>query len=258
MPNYARSHLRPRPESVFAENAGVRRSVQALLDLVDTQDPAWPAIAAVLQEFVAAGVTMEPAMIAAAVKVGKGRWAAQQPRTDSKPLPPSLTGSIVYYARRRDMIKIGTTARPRDRFRDLVPDEILAIEPGGHELEGTRHDQFAHLRGQGEYFREAPDLHEHIRCLQFLWGEPDPAWRTSATLSVPREAWRLPLATSTAALTAAQAEVELGIPQSTIRNWRRHGRILPAGHDERRRMLFYAEHLTLLRDSPRSRMSGVA
>ena len=245
------------PEGVVKAgvNTGVRRSVAAMLDLFDTTDPAWPGIAAVLQEFTGAGIEITPETAIMAVKLGKSRWGRKGQPTVQGTLLAAAPGAIVYYIRRGRLIKIGTTRDPVQRFADLMPDEILAIEPGGAGLEHARHHQFAHLHsGLGkEHFRDEPDLLGHIRSVRALYGDPDPSWPTTAT--APREHWRLPLATSIDLLTAHQAEAQLGIKRATIRSWKRKGRLTPGGVGEHRDDLFYREHLIRLRDSTRERLA---
>ncbi len=248
-------HLTPREAAVTA-SSGLKPSVQAILDLIDTADPTWPAVAAVLSEFAAAGIDLDAAAVTMALKLGKQRWALAAPDVDAEPPPPAFAGSIVYYVRRGNLIKIGTTTSPRSRFGDLLPDEILAVEPGGRPEEIRRHKQFRHIRCRGEYFRYTPELRDHIAAIRASGGEPNPAWPTAAGLGELRgEAWHLPPASSPEKMTAAQAAAKLGIKETRIRGWRARGRLLPAGRDDQRRFLFYVEHLMLLRDSPRTRMS---
>lgn len=83
---------------------------------------------------------------------------------------------IVYYILRGSLIKIGTTTRPRQRFDALMPDAVLATEPGGQELERARHTQFGPLREQGigrEHFRPGAPLISLILELREAHGVPD-------------------------------------------------------------------------------------
>src|ERR1019366_3924904 len=86
---------------------------------------------------------------------------------------------LVYYARRGDLIKIGTTRRIRARLASVVVDELLAVEPGSHDLESERHQQFAEHRlsrkrgtgrgrGQGptDWFRPGAELMAFIDVLR--------------------------------------------------------------------------------------------
>jgi hypothetical protein len=80
--------------------------------------------------------------------------------------------SVVYYIRIGDVIKIGTTKNMKARMSQLIPDEILATEPGSGELENMRHKQFRHLRVRGERFRPEDDLLSHIRMILEHYGPP--------------------------------------------------------------------------------------
>jgi hypothetical protein len=71
-----------------------------------------------------------------------------------------------------DVIKIGTTTNLKRRLVFLLPDEILAIEPGDRELERKRHKQFIHLRVRGERFRPGQDLLDHIAAVVEANGPP--------------------------------------------------------------------------------------
>lgn len=180
-----------------------------------------------------------------AVKVGRQRWAESvriAPKARVKTPPPA--GAIVYYVRRGDLIKIGTTTSPAQRFLDLVPDEILAVEPGGYPLENHRHLQFGHLREGGEYFQSAPELLEHIRHVRDLHGEPDPAWRT--TRSRGNRLPALPLATSTETVTATEAAARFGVKEGTLRQWVHRNKLPIVGRDGHNRHIFYAEHVEYL------------
>jgi hypothetical protein len=80
--------------------------------------------------------------------------------------------SVVYYVRIGDLIKIGTTVNMKARMGALVPDEILATEPGDQNLEAMRHKQFAGLRVKGERFRDVPELRNHIAMIRDHFGPP--------------------------------------------------------------------------------------
>jgi hypothetical protein len=88
---------------------------------------------------------------------------------------------VVYYARRGDRIKIGTSASPRQRMSALAMDDVLAFERGGRTLEQRRHAQFAALRlGTGEWFAAGEELLDHIDVLH---GGIDPWDRHARWLS---------------------------------------------------------------------------
>lgn len=83
---------------------------------------------------------------------------------------------IVYYILRGELIKIGTTTRPIKRFATLMPDAVLATEPGDVELEKIRHGQFEDMRNPkvgNEYFHPEPPLLAHIRALREEHGTPN-------------------------------------------------------------------------------------
>lgn len=86
---------------------------------------------------------------------------------------------VVYYVRRGNLIKIGTTRAFTARMRSLMPDEILAIEPGSYSLENRRHQQFAeHRYGRdqrgtnSEYFHQNEQLLLHIKAVRERHGVP--------------------------------------------------------------------------------------
>lgn len=80
--------------------------------------------------------------------------------------------SVVYYVRVGDLIKIGVTTNMKARMPQLMPDEILATEPGGPEIERERQAQFAHLKVRGERFKSEADLLDHIAKIREAHGEP--------------------------------------------------------------------------------------
>lgn len=75
--------------------------------------------------------------------------------------------SVVYYIARGDLIKIGFTTNMAQRMASLMPDAILATEPGDRTLEKRRHKQFKHLRAPlgNEYFSVHPDLLTHVETV---------------------------------------------------------------------------------------------
>jgi len=94
-----------------------------------------------------------------------------------------VSDSVVYYIRRGDHIKIGRTVDFRSRMGKLRPDEVLAVEPGGHEVETARHRQFRehHIAGHPEgieWFHRGDDLLAHIAELAATRDVPElPRWR---------------------------------------------------------------------------------
>lgn len=86
--------------------------------------------------------------------------------------------SLVYYCHRagQSFIKIGVSQNVDGRMRALStmlrPVHLLAVEPGGYYREGKRHAQFAHLRDANEWFRDSPELRDHIADVIAVQGAP--------------------------------------------------------------------------------------
>jgi len=85
--------------------------------------------------------------------------------------------AVVYYARLDPQrIKIGFTSRLETRMRDMrVPlRNVLAIEPGGRELEKQRHEQFRSCRiaRNLEEFHPVPELMGWIEQVRDQHGLP--------------------------------------------------------------------------------------
>jgi hypothetical protein len=82
--------------------------------------------------------------------------------------------SFVYYLRIYDSVKIGHTVNVRRRVGELRVDMagLLAVEPGGADLERERHLQFAqHRLGRRENFVPVPALMAHIAALREAHGD---------------------------------------------------------------------------------------
>lgn len=155
-------------------------------------DPAFPHFTFIVSDWAAAGIEMTDELMAAVAKLAQLRLQRQRQRdaadaqerermaaAAAAPAPaPGAFGDdpngVVYYIRRRQYVKIGTTTQLQARMRDLMPDEILAIEPGSYKLEGQLHIRFAHLRlsPRHEYFRLADDLKQHIAKVVAEVGAP--------------------------------------------------------------------------------------
>jgi hypothetical protein len=78
----------------------------------------------------------------------------------------------VYYIHSPDtgLLKIGHAQNPPSRLVKMQVDSptrlvMLAIEPGGNAVERERHQQFAHLRTRGEWFRFEPELKALVESL---------------------------------------------------------------------------------------------
>jgi hypothetical protein len=82
-------------------------------------------------------------------------------------------GPVVYYVRRRGLVKIGWSSELRERLRKLhvKPADLLAVQCGERADEADMHRRFEHLRvvGDGlgvEHYRLAADLLDHVNELR--------------------------------------------------------------------------------------------
>jgi len=95
--------------------------------------------------------------------------------TATKPRPHRSSEGVVYYVRIRDYVKIGVTANLSHRMLNLRAgsDQILAVEPGGRDLERQRHHEFAdERRGRREDFELSDRLKQHIAITRMTHGDP--------------------------------------------------------------------------------------
>lgn len=243
------------PQEIRDGSTGLRPSHEQLLQLIDADNPVWPAAAAILREMADAGVEVNEQTYGIAVKLATHRAAIIESRRQHDrrityvSVPLTAMGSIVYYIRRGDLIKIGTTADPARRFAALLPEEILAFEPGGRDEETFRHRQFDHLRGRGENFRQAPELMHHIKSMRKMHGAPDPAWSTVANHRKAQKSAAAPDPADGDVLPASEICARLGVKDGTLRSWVRHGRIKVAGRNDRGIQVFPVDRATALRDS---------
>ncbi|NUL03585.1 GIY-YIG nuclease family protein [Streptomyces lunaelactis] len=153
-----------------------------LADLINPADPALGHIAQELARFTEAGVELTEELVTAAIKLGRAahtRWRSADGsgfKAAAVPLQSSHD-PVTYYVRRGATVKIGTTTNIRERMVALLPEEVLAIEPGGQPVEFQRHRQFSALRvdGQREWFHAGPALQEHVQRVREQYGVPDPA-----------------------------------------------------------------------------------
>lgn len=158
-------------------------------------DPALLPFMSVMREWRAAGIEMTEDLMVAAVKLAHARLEADRRKEAAiraarereaathavlDALKPGTygdaPGGVVYYIRRGEYVKIGTTTNLRNRMRDLMPDEILAVEPGSYDLESTLHATFAEIRlsPSMEYFRLTEELRRHIDAVVAKHGPPPP------------------------------------------------------------------------------------
>lgn len=104
-------------------------------------------------------------------------------RPDMPPAPPRRVDPVptkkvdvrpVYFihAPRSGLIKIGVSANPQARLRELERNAVgedglilLATEPGGLKRERELHEKFNDERSRGEWFTESPRLLSYIGAL---------------------------------------------------------------------------------------------
>ncbi|MCP9209296.1 GIY-YIG nuclease family protein [Streptomyces cucumeris] len=151
-----------------------------LADLIDPNDPALQHISQALTNFRAADVSLTEEIVKAAIKLGRAehaRWSAADGNGfKAAPLPrQGAHAPVVYYVRRGTMVKIGTTTNLHERMRAILPEEILATEPGGQKTEFARHRQFSALRvdGQREWFHAGAALQDHVQRVRAQHGAPE-------------------------------------------------------------------------------------
>ncbi|NWF25256.1 hypothetical protein HW130_03085 [Streptomyces sp. PKU-EA00015] len=245
------------PQSIKDRATGPRRSIALLIHQVDTKDPAFPFVAKALQDMAAAGVELDATAIGIAAKLGR---KAHEEETRKRHAKPERL-SIVYYVRRGDLVKIGTTSNPVARFISLMPDEIMAHEPGGHDLEMTRHRQFAadRVAKKGEYFRQSQRLLAHIAAVRELHGAPDISWSSVASLGTGYRRTKMPVElpepTTGELATATEGAKLLGINKSTVQGWVHRKLITPAGRNDKGRPVYFVEHMRFLIDRNREWMN---
>lgn len=229
---------------------GPRPSMQPIRDAIDPNDPAFVYMIAELQQVRREGGALNDQSITRAAETGRARLAEEQ-RLNSIPK------SIVYYIRRSHLIKIGTTTSPKKRFLTLLPDEILAWEPGGYAEEASRHAQFDHLRIRRvtEYFRPAVDLTEHIDQVRSVHGAPHPTWPTLENLEGrPGRSSLLPPVPQSAELVSLLVGAKmLGIRSNTARVWVHRGKLEPLLEDFDGKPLYLLDDIAAL-----ARLGGCA
>ncbi|MCI3277634.1 GIY-YIG nuclease family protein [Streptomyces cylindrosporus] len=207
-------------------------------------------IAAVLREVQDRGEELDAETVARAVEMGRRQWEEQQakPSVPVEKIAPHFE-SIVYYVLRGPLVKIGTTVRPARRFAALMPDAILAVEPGDKRRERQRHAEFRPLRvGTSEYFQRSQELDAHIERVRAEFGAPNPSWPTTQDLGRPRPDFHPapPPAVSADTATVREAARVLGVAANTISGWVYRQLLSPVGKNEQGRPLYLLDEMRFL------------
>ncbi|MFG3476458.1 GIY-YIG nuclease family protein [Streptomyces sp. NPDC047980] len=177
------------PDSVKSRGGWV--GVPGARHIPASGDPVFPHFTEIVADWTQAGIEMTDELMAAALKLAtsqvqrakerraiEARNEERRAKVVANPPPPGTygdaPGGVVYYVRRDQYVKIGTTVRLQERMRNLMPDQVLAIEPGSYTLERQLHTRFAHLRVSQsyEYFRMGADLRAHIALVVEKVGPP--------------------------------------------------------------------------------------
>lgn len=188
---YAKVHAASPMHSTAMEGNVGWQGIPGARHIPPAADPAFRFFFDIVAEWRLAGVEFTEELTATALQVARHKAEkAAQARADrevrearvaelaASPPPPGTfgdaEGGVVYYARRGSYVKIGTTTKLRDRMQNLMPDEVLAVEPGSYTLEGQLHRAFADLRlnSSCEYFRLTDKLREHIATVLERCGPP--------------------------------------------------------------------------------------
>ncbi|MCX4596109.1 GIY-YIG nuclease family protein [Streptomyces sp. NBC_01549] len=218
------------------------------MDAVDQDEPAFVLIAAELQRIRRTGGDLDAETINQAIADGRRKYA-QHLQDEEDRRPGRIPSSIVYYARRGKLVKIGYTSKPHKRFGGFLPDEILAWEPGGRAEEAERHQQFRALRlsNAAEYFRRDDALEAHIASVREEHGAPNPTWPTLQNLSRRPSRARLPeLPVTTHLVTLEAGTRQLGIRLGTARVWVHRKKLHHVLHDENGIQLYFLSDLKSL------------
>jgi hypothetical protein len=152
-------------------------------DKVAPGDPARSYILIALRRMELSGVEIDDKAVEIATKLGRRSYEEGQEEREGRDeqlrarVLAVRDGWKVYYVRCGNLIKIGYTANLAQRFTTIRPNEVLALEPGGQEVETQRHRQFAQLRASGEYFHPGPALQTHIAGVRNAYGPP--VWTSS-------------------------------------------------------------------------------
>lgn len=125
----------------------------------------------------------DPEVIRRALVAGLREHASRP----AEPMPdPRRHEPAVYYMQTGNPVKIGTSSNVLSRIEALRPERLLALEPGGYDLEAERHRQFAASRSHGEWFRLTDELASHVEAVrqrfEVITGTTVDAWLAERSL----------------------------------------------------------------------------
>jgi hypothetical protein len=148
------------PEDAFEDNP-VEPVYESLIPGMSREDPAYPhAVRALLRLAEAGFDAKDPELARRAADVGREQLVAVPAVVPVKRI--RKWSGWVYYMRIGNRCKIGYTTNLTRRMLVVVPEEVLAIEPGTLETEVQRHDEFSQLRTHAEWFRLEGPLVAHV------------------------------------------------------------------------------------------------
>lgn len=143
---------------------------QMVVERLGEDNPLFGRVVFALGRLLALSVQLTPEVVDRVIEQEAARPAPRQhakPAHHRRPRATSPTGTaVVYYMRLGNRVKIGTTTNLATRMASINPEEVLALEPGGHALEHLRHRQFADLRTKGEWFKYQGKLVDHIASIR--------------------------------------------------------------------------------------------
>jgi hypothetical protein len=161
-----------RPEPEHEEEGRGRR----LAEDIDTAEPAFHHILRAATNLSRFGLDVtDPALLARVVQVGRENYESDQRLTQLRAeraavrdgaLTIASKSSVVYYMRICNRVKIGYTTNLVSRLSSINPEELLVVEPGDRAKEAMRHQEFGHLRVDGEWFRLKGSLLVHVQHLR--------------------------------------------------------------------------------------------
>lgn len=143
----------------------------------------------------------------------------------------------IYFIRVNEFVKVGHSTNPSARVQTLqtsnpYPVELLGVVPGDTEVEAALHKQLAHLRTNGEWFEDSPEVRDIISHLLAVFPEytPPPALPQTTTTPVKRivvrsdipSDWRLLTQEhkqELAAMTPSEIEETAGVHRRTALRW---------------------------------------